>query len=83
MDDIGEGFDRDVEEFVHLLIGLFRGQKGIDGLEVFPDQSMEDGLSQSLLLGRVEATMTWITSVGPTESAILHSTHIVVILSIN
>jgi len=83
VNDIGEGFERDVEEFVHLLVSLFSGQKSVDGLQVFPNQSMEDGLSQSLLLGRVEATGTCEMSV----EAIIHPTlelaHIVVILSIN
>lgn len=83
MNDIGEGFERNVEEFVHLLVSLFSGQEGVNGLEVFPDQSVEDGLSQSLLLGRVEATGICGMSVKAIIRPTLELAHIVVILSIN
>jgi hypothetical protein len=48
---------------VHLLVGFFGGEEGVDGLKVFEDKSVEDGLCEGFLLGRVEAEeiTSWIS----------------------
>jgi hypothetical protein len=48
---------------VHLLVGFFGGEAGVDGLKVFEDKSVEDGLCEGFLLGRVEAEeiTSWIS----------------------
>jgi hypothetical protein len=69
---------------VHLLVGFFGGEEGVDGLKVFEDKSVEDGLCEGFLLSRIEAIeITSSISRDSIKGLGLRSSHIALILSIN